>query len=950
MREIEDFISPLVEQQFPSFYQEEGQLFITFVKAYYEWAEKNLQLITLEDSTNFVKGDTITQGDRTGTILATFNGYYLVQLNQDEIFKCNTFCNELTIATSSSGGSSFISTVRQFNHEFLSRNLPKYRDIDTTIDKFIIEFKNKYLPDVQFNTESNKRLFIKNALDFYRAKGTERAVDLFFKLIYGIEARTYYPGDDLFRLSDNEFIDVQYLELSASEENVQLIGQTIVGADSGATAYVERIVRVRKGSRFMELAYLANVVGDFITGEQITTIYLSSNVTAKIIGSFSTAEIISSDTDFAVGDILSITDGNGKKGKVRVTETENRTGQVTFNLLQSGWGYSANAEILGSNAVIRMDNLVVENEDWYYKSNPFQTFEIVQQDLISVTANTSTNTDIIPVAQTVIAYESNNIVFEGVVVSSNEDTGTVIVNYDASVYSNDSIVILADTLYNASNTLSMVIETSSTEIVNATAKVIACSNTSKITYTGLPILSRGDVLYQKNDNGGEYANAVVDVVTSNVETATYKVDITRNVGTFRTNRPFYRKSDDAEYSIVSVANTRIGVIDVQNVFYENGNTYGIDSGSYSPSRNFTYQTKADFDIQSFTNVVEFTNYYANDIIESANLNQIINSASYGLSGNTSLGFDDVISDALSYSNVEIGSIDAIVTVNPGQEYGLDPFFIIYEPKSYHTERYDLKIEYTDEEKNFNEGEIIVGSNTSAQGYITLHDRENRTIYATRISLANNLSVDEDFIVGENITGQDTNITSTISYINEVRGKERMGLNALVSSSAQSGNGFISQIVVLDSGVGYYDGEIVNAQLDSDPTKTLLMNISHGKQGISPGYFTTRKGFLSSDKYLHDNDFYQEYSYQVLTSLPFEVYKKTLIDVLHVAGTKPFGKYVGTTIERLDVQINTTTSDYRIGRMDLFQNENTFFDHTTKITFDVDSLFTNENVFFEATIT
>jgi len=41
MRPIEKYISPLIEAQFPEFYQEEGQNFITFVQAYYEWMEQS---------------------------------------------------------------------------------------------------------------------------------------------------------------------------------------------------------------------------------------------------------------------------------------------------------------------------------------------------------------------------------------------------------------------------------------------------------------------------------------------------------------------------------------------------------------------------------------------------------------------------------------------------------------------------------------------------------------------------------------------------------------------------------------------------------------------------------------------------------------------------------------------------------------------------------------------
>ena len=92
------------------------------------------------------------------------------------------------------------------NPLYLSKKIPEHSDIDTTLDDFFVYFKEKYLKNVQFETESNKKLFIKNSLDFYRAKGTERSIDLCFKLIYGEDADVYYPGDDIFRLSAGNWV------------------------------------------------------------------------------------------------------------------------------------------------------------------------------------------------------------------------------------------------------------------------------------------------------------------------------------------------------------------------------------------------------------------------------------------------------------------------------------------------------------------------------------------------------------------------------------------------------------------------------------------------------------------------------------------------------------------------------------------------------------------------
>jgi len=94
--------------------------------------------------------------------------------------------------------------------------------------------------------------------------------------------------------------------------------------------------------------------------------------------------------------------------------------------------------------------------------------------------------------------------------------------------------------------------------------------------------------------------------------------------------------------------------------------------------------------------------------------------------------------------------------------------------------------------------------------------------------------------------------------------------------------------------------------------------------VAPGTHPNRRSFLSSDKYIHDNDFYQEYSYQVLTALPFSKYKSTLVDVLHLAGSKPFGGYVGTSEISLNITTTETSAQFDIRKFGVFVNENTFY--------------------------
>jgi len=136
----------------------------------------------------------------------------------------------------------------------------------------------------------------------------------------------------------------------------------------------------------------------------------------------------------------------------------------------------------------------------------------------------------------------------------------------------------------------------------------------------------------------------------------------------------------------------------------------------------------------------------------------------------------------------------------------------------------------------------------------------------------------------------------------------MGNNAVVNSYAGIVEGSISGINVIDSGFSYENGESVNIV----GSNTLYIATGYANlinQGVGEGFFKSTKGFLNSDKYLHDGHFYQFYSYQVKSPLPLNEYSETLKKFMHVAGMILFGNVFKTsvanvTISSLGVTIET----------------------------------------------
>ena len=401
MQDIEQKISPLIESMFPSFYRDEGQNFVTFVKAYYEWLETNHQVLQLEDTTNFNVGDIVTQDIVTGTIVSYVGTDILVKVDGLETFKCFNICSELIPVTSSSGGNTYIlrgGASKRLGSIFLSRNLPSIRDIDTTLDLFITQFKEKYLKNIEFDTETNKRMLVKNSLDLYRSKGTSRSIDLFFRLVYGYNSQVVYPGDNLFRLSEGTWVKPQYLEITGSnpQRAVALVGATIKGISSGAEAFVERYIKRKVNNGFVHILYLSNVQGEFSNRE---TVYHKHGKpfsdSPRVLGSLTAVDIITGSKEFAVGDIVSFFTETGDYGQARVASVYNdERGVVDFILLEGGYGYSVSHGITGAEALDRTQSLITDNT--ILVSNVYTSNSIGDIQVLSAGLNYS-NSDVIEI-------------------------------------------------------------------------------------------------------------------------------------------------------------------------------------------------------------------------------------------------------------------------------------------------------------------------------------------------------------------------------------------------------------------------------------------------------------------------------------------------------------------------------------------------------------------------
>lgn len=473
MKNIEEKISSLVEQQFPNFYKEEGQQFIAFVKSYYEW---------LEEDNNTL--------DR-------------------------------------------------------ARSLPEYRDIDETLDEFIVHFKEKYLKNIQFDTATNKQLLVKNALDLYRSKGTERSIDLFFKLVYGTDAEVYYPADNILRASDGVWEKPLYLEIGYSKYNIDYVDKQIVGAQSKATAFVEKYIRRKTNQGYVNLLYVSNIKGSFKNNEVLGIIKNDSEVfdikkRSKLIGSIKNVTIQTKGKDFSVGDIVNLTSSDrGSGGLARVSKVGSGTGVVDFLLLDGGFGYSLDAESIVSEKVLDLRNVITPID----KKNHYNLLEKVYQPIVNVNSSSIDSSlqkgdklhkyagDVKVGSYTIIDLDSNNLTLS-------IDEGSIS-NTDTIFYSGNSVSV----------------DISSVEDRTICGSIMSDIRSISIEVDSVDDISAGDILYQK-DAGEVVAQGTVLSVIESI------VNISLSIGSFKKSLVLVDSNDTVLASILGI-NFDVGVYDIQ---------------------------------------------------------------------------------------------------------------------------------------------------------------------------------------------------------------------------------------------------------------------------------------------------------------------------------------------------------------------------------------------------
>ncbi len=285
-------------------------------------------------------------------------------------------------------GSNLVAFIRAY-YEFLesndkyslklSRQMFEMRDIDTSLDEFLVSFKEAYLADFPFEFTTDTKFAIKNIVNYYRSKGSKESLSLLMKLLFNEDVSIYYPGEDVLRLSDSSWYKPSYLEVTIASRNKSYLNKEITGLKSGAKAFVESVVRKRVKGKVFDVMYLSAIRGTFIAGEKISDDGTSQNA-PRVKGSMTSLDIVLGGRDNKVGDRFKVVTTEGYGGIVKVSGIIDATGRVDFKIIDGGWGFTTtdSTDVYVSSAILFVDN---PDLSYYPYERVYQTLETV--DVIS---------------------------------------------------------------------------------------------------------------------------------------------------------------------------------------------------------------------------------------------------------------------------------------------------------------------------------------------------------------------------------------------------------------------------------------------------------------------------------------------------------------------------------------------------------------------------------------
>ena len=806
------------------------------------------------------------------------------------------------------------SETQENQHIYQSRRLFETRDIDTTLESMIILFKKKFLADLPLKADLIK-FIIKNILDLYRAKGTARGIELFFAIFYQeFDIEISYPAAKMQKISDSEWKQGVYLQMFPNNNvftsndgkkygYIDLLSRNIEGAVTKAKASVRSVNFFILNGVKTPIIYLDGIQGTFKKYEDILC-----NVGGEVVsfgktnGSLSAFTIDPDEpkakTGKSIGDIFDVLQKDGYAGKAIVTKVTNEaSGEIKYKLEDGGYGYTIeNTRLIVSDQSIILDN----GEDGYN-----QAF-IIGETISDQFGNTGT----------IVGQNESVIGFKMVATQVMQNNTTVTTNRPNILVGNPPVSTpvpqLTINLALAENQLTQINSSSPGDQYADTldindVKVTSLSDTSVASVITDPIAPYLSITLNAADYGAVTpmsGTASPVLITTPLNLAFNIQDLTiGRITAFSNVNPgadyvndVFALPQDSLIKNLDRKNQIVNFVDAGDAgsFSIGDRIQGIDSSVIGVIQDIAqsdgYIKVVPFNYSGFnsTENIRLVNSPTSEFITSVIENDYLDGKRFG---------DNAIMQ--STTEFAVGKVKEVSILNSGFGYV----------------GYDLALLGNVENFNF------------ATGKGELRD-EDGIIQASGFIEADTQGTTSGYWAGQNshlsgwkqngVTQTTTNLPSDIMalvILRIVAGANPVdtfpALNGSVESwlSSIASDGFAiydlsKQGMAISAATGIWLTQIrsrtaaaaITARWNDIVVPSMKEQVWYNSMENLVWEFDADvnvydQEYLDSGQRIQDSDFYQEYSYQIKSSLPIENYEKLLKENMHLAGSKLFGDFI-----------------------------------------------------------
>ena len=187
----------------------------------------------------------------------------------------------------------------------------------------------------------------------YQLKGTQAGHELFFRILFNQISETFYPRSQMLRVSDGQWDSQKVLRsIVVIGDTTNLVGRTITGSTTGATAVVESVKKfIISNKEVTEFVLNINsMTGLFSIDEEITGTASDTDdffIKANVTGIPGRKTITNDGNLYATSDFLTVS-GGGVGADIAISDIG--SGPVSEIIIDNaGTGYSVGDQLVFDN-------------------------------------------------------------------------------------------------------------------------------------------------------------------------------------------------------------------------------------------------------------------------------------------------------------------------------------------------------------------------------------------------------------------------------------------------------------------------------------------------------------------------------------------------------------------------------------------------------------------------